>query len=532
MPSHRQSGILLHPTSLPGRFGIGDLGPGADAFLDFLTAARQQLWQVLPLGPTGYGDSPYQSFSSFAGNPLLISPERLLEEGLLAPEDVADAPPFSADRVDFGTVIPFRMRVLQRSYERFKAQASASLGDEMDAFCRAQADWLDDFALFMALKEAHGGIAWIDWPPEIALRRPQAIAAWRDRLAEPMARQRYYQFLFFRQWQALREAAHQRGIRLIGDAPIFVAHDSADVWARRELFRLDDTGRPSVVAGVPPDYFSATGQLWGNPIYDWERLRDTGYAWWIDRVRATLAMVDVVRLDHFRGFAAYWEVPADAETAIPGRWVTGPGADLFHALRFAFGVHRLPIIAEDLGVITPDVTALREAFELPGMKVLQFAFGGGKIAHMEPPYDYDRRCVVYTGTHDNDTALGWYRHSSLPGERALALAYMGSDGHEFNWDFIRLALASVAEMAIIPLQDVLGLDSDARMNFPGRGHGNWAWRFRAEALDDAIGQRLAEMTVLFGRAAPPEDPSDRDRGVPTPPGEPSGSGPGHTSESG
>lgn len=502
MPSTRQSGILLHPTSLPGRFGCGDLGPGAYRFLDFLSAARQQVWQVLPLGPTGYGDSPYQSLSSFAGNPLLISPDRLLDEGLLEPDDLSDAPVFPDDRVDFGAVIPFRMRVLHRSYERFTAHPPIDLADEFATFCRAQAAWLDDFALFMALKEAHGGVGWLDWAPEAALRQPDGMAAWRNRLAQPIARHRYYQFLFFRQWQALHQAAHRRGIRLIGDAPIFVAHDSTDVWAHREMFRLDDHGQPTVVAGVPPDYFSATGQLWGNPIYDWDRLRDTGYGWWIQRVRATLALVDVLRLDHFRGFAAYWEVPAGAETAIDGRWVTGPGADLFHALRFAFGVHHLPIIAEDLGVITPDVVALREEFELPGMKVLQFAFGGGDIAQMEPPYDYARRCVVYTGTHDNDTALGWYRHSGDPAERALALAYMGSDGREFNWDFIRLAMASVADTAIVPLQDVLGLDSEARMNFPGRGHGNWAWRYHPAALSDATGLRLAEMTTLFGRTVP------------------------------
>jgi 4-alpha-glucanotransferase len=501
MPSIRQSGILLHPTSLPGRFGCGDLGSGAHQFLDFLASARQQLWQVLPLGPTGYGDSPYQSLSSFAGNPLLISPDRLLEDGLLDSDDLNDAPIFPDERVDFGTVIAFRTRLLHRSYERFAAHPDGDLAADFEAFCEAQAAWLDDFALFMALKAAHGGLAWLDWAPEVALRQPDALAVARDSLAESVVRHRYFQFLFFRQWQSLRQAAHQRGVRLIGDAPIFVAHDSADVWAHRELFRLDDHGRPTVVAGVPPDYFSATGQLWGNPIYDWDRLRDTGYRWWIERLRAALALVDLVRLDHFRGFAAYWEVPADAKTAVNGRWVAGSGADLFHALRLAFGVHHLPIIAEDLGVITPDVTALREAFELPGMKVLQFAFGGGDIAHMEPPYEYTRHCVVYTGTHDNDTALGWYRHSGDPAERALALAYMGSDGRAFNWDFIRLAMASVADTAIVPLQDVLGLDSDARMNCPGRGHGNWTWRYRPDALSNAVGARLAEMTTLFGRAA-------------------------------
>jgi 4-alpha-glucanotransferase len=361
---------------------------------------------------------------------------------------------------------------------------------------------LDDFALFVALKEVHGGAPWYTWEPEVAVRQPDAMRRWSQRLSDACARHAYLQFLFFDQWTALKAEANRRGIRLIGDVPIFVAHDSADVWAQPELFYLDKCGRPTVVAGVPPDYFSATGQLWGNPIYRWDVMRETGYRWWIERMRAALRTVDVVRLDHFRGFEAYWEVPAGDETAINGRWVKGPADDLFHALRFAFNVHTLPIIAEDLGVITPEVVALRERFELPGMKVLQFVFGGGNIGDMEPPYAYPHNSVVYTGTHDNDTALGWFRHSSLQGERELALAYTGSDGREFNWDFIRLAMGSVSDTVIVPLQDVLGLDSDARMNFPGRSTGNWSWRCLPGALTNKIAQRLAAMTELYGRAAP------------------------------
>ena len=503
MQSDRSSGILLHPTSLPGCFGCGDMGPAATRFLDFLAASRQSIWQVLPLGPTGYGDSPYQSFSSFAGNPLLISPDRLVDEGLLSAADLTDIPTFPADRVDFGAVIPFKGGLLSRSFERFRTGGSADILAEFEAFCEANSSWLDDFALFMALKEAHGGVAWCDWEPDLVARHPAAMHRWSQHLADASRRHKYLQFLFFRQWAALKVQANRRGIRLIGDTPIFVAHDSADVWAHPEMFCLDERGWPTVVAGVPPDYFSATGQLWGNPIYRWDAMRETGYRWWIERLRATLRMVDVIRLDHFRGFEAYWEVPAGETTAINGHWVKGPGADLFHALRFAFSVHTLPIIAEDLGVITPEVIALRDQFELPGMKVLQFAFGGGAVSRMDLPYRYPGNCVTYTGTHDNDTAMGWFRHSSLPGERQLALRYLGGDGREFNWDLMRVAMTSVADTAIVPLQDVLGLDSDARMNYPGQGIGNWAWRCVPDALTSGIAQRLADMTEICGRTKSP-----------------------------
>ena len=498
MTTLRRSGILLHPTSLPGRYGIGDAGPEAYRFLDFLVDSQQRLWQVLPLGPTGYGDSPYQSFSSFAGNPLLISPDALLEAGLLEPADLAEVPAFPAQRVDYGAVIGFKLGLLARAFERFQAKNNLALRSEFEAFCRENRAWLDDFALFMALKEAHAGAAWYTWEPDIAQRRPAAVRRWRQALAVSVERHKYIQFLFFKQWTALKRAANARGIRLIGDIPIFVAHDSADVWSHPEFFTLDPHGRALRVAGVPPDYFSPTGQLWGNPLYRWEVLKETGYAWWIVRVQATLKLVDIVRLDHFRGFEAYWEVPGDADTAITGRWVKGPGADLFDALQNALDVRPLPFIAEDLGVITPEVVALREQFELPGMQVLQFAFSGG-VAKMQAPYRYVRQCVVYTGTHDNDTALGWFRHSAPPAERELALKYMGVDGHDFNWDFIRLALSTVADTAIIPLQDVLGLDSEARMNYPSRPAGNWCWRYLTGALTPELSQRLGELTWIYGR---------------------------------
>ncbi len=508
MSPTRSSGILLHPTSLPGRFGIGDMGPEAYHFLDFLAESKQRAWQVLPLGPTGYGDSPYQSFSAFAGNPLLISLERLVADGLLRPADVRETPSFPEHRVNYGSVIQFKTAMLTRSFERFRAGVRPHLQDDFDAFARDSSAWLEDFALFMALKEAHGGAVWNTWEPDIAGRQPQAVGRWQRDLSDSCYRHKYYQYLFSKQWSALKGAANERGINLIGDTPIFVAHDSSDVWAHPEFYHLSAQGEPTAVAGVPPDYYSDTGQLWGNPIYRWDVMKESGYGWWIDRVKATLAAVDIVRLDHFRGFEAYWEVPAGEKTAVRGRWVKGPGADLFHALRHGFSVHNLPLIAEDLGVITPEVTALRDQFELPGMKVLQFSFSGG-VARMEPPYQYPRNCVVYTGTHDNDTAWGWFRYSASAEEREMALKYMGTDGREFNWDLIRLALSSVADVAVVPLQDVLGLDSESRMNYPGRATGNWTWRFLPGAIPVEMKRRLADMAEVYGRCRGQEVGSGR-----------------------
>jgi 4-alpha-glucanotransferase len=496
----RSAGLLLHPTSLPGPYGIGDLGPAAHAWVDALASSGQSWWQILPLGPTGYGDSPYQCFSAFAGNPHLVSPEALIRDGLLRPSDLAAAT-FPAQRVDFGPVIQFKARALGRAWERFQAGAAPALRPAFDAFCRAEAGWLDDFALFMALKEAHGPGVWTDWEPPLAAREPAALARARERLGGAVERERFGQFLFFQQWRALKEYASGKGVRLVGDAPIFVAHDSADLWAHPELFHLDPQGRPRVVAGVPPDYFSATGQLWGNPLYDWQALRQTGYRWWIERLRSALRLVDVVRLDHFIGFQNYWEIPAGSPTAQAGRWVEGPGADFFDAVGKALG--QLPIIAEDLGSVTPAVEALRQRYRFPGMRVLQFAFAGAVEARFLP-HRYDRNTVVYTGTHDNDTTVGWFA-AATPPERQFLQRYLGQECRPdtVSWQLMRLAWASVADLAVAPLQDVLALGEAARMNVPGTASGNWRWRYLPDQLTGSVLDRLAELTATYDRGPAP-----------------------------
>jgi len=496
----RNSGILLHPTSLPGPYGIGDLGGEARRFVDFLVRAGQTLWQVLPLGPTGYGDSPYQCFSAFAGNPLLISPEALVEDGLLTADDLRDVPAFPDDHVDFGPVIAWREALLGRAAERFREGAAPAIEQDFDAFCTAQASWLDDFALFMALKEEHRLATWSTWPADLALRDPLALDAARARLADSVAKHKVCQVMFFRQWSALRRYANQRGVRIVGDIPIFVAYDSADVWANPELFSLDAKGKPTVVAGVPPDYFSATGQLWGNPLYRWDVMAERGYDWWIARLRMAFTQVDVLRIDHFIGIHRYWEVPARAKTAIKGRYRPGPGAHFLEAARQTLG--DLPIIAEDLGALTPEVEALRDRFELPGMKVLQFAFDSD-ATNPFLPHNYPKRCVAYTGTHDNDTTAGWFAKASAD-ERSFVQRYFARSGDDVSFDFIRGVMSSCADTAIVPLQDVLCCGSDARMNLPGVASGNWQWRFRAGAIGDWHTGRLAEMTELYGRA--PEKP--------------------------
>ncbi len=502
----RASGVLLHPTSLPGRFGIGDLGNEACAFIDFLAACGQSLWQVLPLGPTGYGDSPYQCFSAFAGNPLLISPARLSEDGLLSADDLIEGPRFRPSRVDFGRAIDYKKALLDRAFVNFNRSTHGGLRSEFVDFCNASDWWLEDYALFRALKHAHGGVAWIDWEPRFALRDPGALASAREALRNSVEAEKFVQFLFFRQWAALKAYCGERGISIIGDAPIFVASDSADVWAHPEFFKLDSRRRPIVQAGVPPDYFSKTGQLWGNPIYDWNAMRATGFEWWIDRLRATLQTVDILRIDHFRGFAACWEVPARDKTAEHGRWVEVPGRELFTTLRNTFG--EMPIIAEDLGVITPDVEALRDDFGFPGMRVLQFAFRGDSKT-IDLPHNYVRNSVVYTGTHDNDTTVGWFNSKAgesstrsaedIERERAHCLEYLDTDGREVHWDLIRAAWASVANTAVTPLQDLLGLGSRARMNLPASEQGNWQWRFRAGALTRTISDKFRKLTELYGR---------------------------------
>jgi 4-alpha-glucanotransferase len=467
--------------------------------VDALVRARQTWWQVLPLGPTGYGDSPYQCFSAFAGNPYLISPDLLLRDHLLRGDDLTTAR-FPAGHVDYGPVIQFKTRLLARAWENFRAGKAPALRSEFEAFRHQQAAWLDDFALFMALKDAHGGASWLEWPADLIRRQPAALERARQQLADAVGQHQFRQFLFFRQWGGLRRYAHAAGIRLIGDIPIFVSGDSADVWSNPRLFQLDDRGRPRFVAGVPPDYFSETGQLWGNPLYDWPALKATSYAWWVARLRATLEQVDLIRLDHFRGFEAYWEIPAGMPTAQVGRWVKGPGTDLVEALRRNLG--GLPLIAEDLGVITPEVEALRDDFHLPGMRILQFAFGGATESRFLP-HNYERNTVVYTGTHDNDTTRGWY--ASIPeGEAHFLRRYIARDCSDVAWDLIRLAWSSVADFAVAPSQDVFDLGTEARMNLPGRPFGNWAWRFTEDLCTPAVLDRLGDLTELYGRAPAPK----------------------------
>lgn len=494
-PFPRSSGVLLHPTSLPGPDGIGDLGEAAFRFVDWLEKCGQSLWQILPLGPTSFGDSPYQTLSAFAGNPLLISLDRLVRDGWLLDNDLNDRPRFDAERVDFGPVITWKTKMLDKAWTLFLGRGSRAHWAEFDGWCNDQ-PWLDDFALFMALKEENGGQPWTGWPRDLAVREPAALALAAERMDKRVGAHKFRQWIFFQQWRELKAFASARGIRFVGDIPIFVAHDSSDVWARPELFQLDRKGRPTSVAGVPPDYFSKTGQLWGNPLYDWARLKKEDYRWWVDRVKGCLESVDLVRIDHFRGFEAYWEVPAKETTAINGKWVPGPGADFFTTLRRELG-GRLPVIAEDLGVITPGVEKLRDDFDLPGMKVLQFAWSGPDNVFL--PHEYVRNCVVYSGTHDNDPTLGWWKYLADAGMKELMTEYTGCPTDQPNWTLIRLGMMSVAHTFIATMQDVLGLGREARMNLPGEGKGNWNWRMSADAFLDPAGDRLARLTWLSRR---------------------------------
>ncbi len=498
----RASGILLHPTCFPSQFGIGDLGKEAYRFIDFLQESGQRYWQVLPLGPTGYGNSPYMSYSAMAGNPMLISPEKLRDEGLLQEEDFANLPPFPVEKVDYQQVIASKIPLLKKSCANFKAHATPEQQRAFADFCQTKAYWLDDYALFMALKDAQESPNWYTWEPEIARRKPEAMEAARLLLGGAIFYHKFTQYEFFRQWSELKQYANERGIYIIGDIPIYVAHDSADVWAHPEIFCLDEqTGEAKLMAGVPPDYFSSTGQLWGNPVYDWETLQKQDFNWWVQRFEAMLDYVDIIRIDHFRGFEAFWAVPKGEKTAVNGQWVKAPGEQLFETIKRKLG--KLPVLAEDLGTITPEVEALRDKFEFPGMKVLQFAFGSD-ANNPYLPFNYQRNAVVYTGTHDNDTTVGWF-HQASDWEKQNLLLYLGSfspDG--IHWDFIRLALSSVANLAIIPLQDLLGLGTEARMNFPSKAEGNWEWRYEPQALSEELAKKLKTLTTLYGRACQPK----------------------------
>jgi 4-alpha-glucanotransferase len=495
---YRASGVLLHVTSLPSPYGIGDLGPAAFDWVDRLHDAGQRWWQALPLGPTGYGDSPYQCLSSFAGNELLISPDGLIDDGLLRAADCTpDA--FSPAVVDYEKVVPFKVRLLEIARTRFSAGARPDLRPAYERFCQAHALWLDDYALFRALKARYDGTCYLEWPVDLVRRTPAALAQARRELADGIDAARFAQFLLARQADRLERHAHDRGVRLIGDLPFFVSPDSSDVWANPELFLLGKDHRPTVLAGVPPDYFSADGQLWGNPVYDWDALRRSGHRWCVDRVRALLAQVSVIRLDHFRAFAAAWHVPAEASTARAGQWVRGPGAEFFQAVGKELGT--LPFIAEDLGVITPDVTALRDQFRLPGMRVLQFAFDG-KADNPHLPDNYVPDIVVYTGTHDNATTRGWYEALSAMEQQSVWKRLGRSRGAapEVAPAMLRLAWESVAALAIAPLQDLLNLGNEARMNVPGRADGNWRWRCTEEMLSTLAFEWLRDLTNTSGRS--------------------------------
>lgn len=492
----RSSGVLLHPTSLPGRYGIGDLGSNAYRFVDWLVDHGQSIWQILPLGPTSYGDSPYQTLSAFAGNPNLISLDKLRDEGFLTDDDLADVPDFPTEHVDYGWIIPWHDEKLSAAYAGFEKNATAEQTEAFEQFVKDNAEWLEDFALFNALKKANDGKPWVEWPDlDLIQYKKKALTAARKQHADAVAEQRFRQWCFDMQWRALKQYANDRGIRLFGDLPIFVAHDSADVWSNQSEYFLDKKGQPDVIAGVPPDYFSPTGQRWGNPLYKWDVMKANGYQWWVRRFKAILSLVDYIRIDHFRGFEAYWEIPASEPTAINGEWKPGPGKHFFSAMQEALGV--LPIIAEDLGVITPEVEALRDGFNLPGMKVLQFAWSDSSNPFL--PHNYPVNCIVYTGTHDNNTTIGWFHDEVSQDTLNFMQTYLQREVREINWRLTQVAMMSSAHTSIFPMQDVLNRGSEARMNTPGKEQGNWTWRFTDGDFNHDGGNRLAYLTQLYQR---------------------------------
>jgi len=504
MQFDRSAGILLHPTSLPGKFGIGDLGNEAYKFIDFLKEAGQTLWQTFPLGPTGYGDSPYQCFSAFAGNPLLVSPEKLMQDGFLSEEDLNNPPQSDPKKIDYGQAIDYKKSILKNAFENFKSNSNG-LEKEFEKFCEDHSGWLDDFSLFVACKDHHDGAVWSSWEKGLVQREQRVLEEWREKLSDEIQYQNFVQFYFFRQWKALREYANQKGIKIIGDMPIFIAYDSSDLWANKELFTVDEEGKPTFVAGVPPDYFSATGQLWGNPLYKWDVMENDDFLWWRKRFSSLFELVDIVRIDHFRGFEAYWKIPGGEETAEKGKWTKAPGEKLFNSLRKHLG--ELPILAEDLGVITQPVEALRDEFGFPGMKVLQFAFGTG-MERKFLPHNFVPNCVVYTGTHDNDTTKAYFEKEKMKKENndiyEHTQKYLNYFGDDLLSELIRVAYASVANIVIIPMQDILHLGSNARMNFPSTTGENWTWRFTWDQIDENLANHYFGLTRLYERPPKPE----------------------------
>ena len=495
----RGSGILLHITSLPSSFGIGDLGPEAYRFVDFLAETGQSFWQILPLNPTdpGTGSSPYRSSSAFAGNPVLISPEILCEEGWVDTVDIESYKDQTPSKVNYSDVSSYKNRLFEKAHHRFRERSEPH--PEYERFCAENSDWLSDFALFHALHDFFQGKMWTNWPEEFKNRRPDFLSKARTDLADSVEKEKFLQFLFFSQWSALRNYCHEKGIHIIGDIPIYVACDSADIWSNPDLFKLDEHRDPLFVAGVPPDFFSATGQRWGDPVYNWDAVRNNGYVWWLKRIEQNFRLADIVRIDHFRGFAAYWEIPAKEETAVNGRWVEGPGADFFQALLKRFPT--LPLIAEDLGTITPDVRELIHQFGFPGMKVLLFAFDESMPRNPYIPHNHVRNAVVYTGTHDNNTVRGWFENDAGEMDKKRLFSYLGREvpASELPWVMIRIAMNSVADVAIIPLQDVLGLGQEGRMNRPSIAFGNWEWRLEKKQLTTEVRRRLREVTEIAGR---------------------------------
>ncbi|MEI7810856.1 MAG: 4-alpha-glucanotransferase [Ignavibacteria bacterium] len=500
----RSAGVLLHPASLPGKYGIGDLGHEAYKFVDFLEASGHRLWQVFPLGPTGYGDSPYQCLSAFAGNPLLISPQLLLDERLLEQKDIENVPDFNTSRIDFGPLINYKHSLLGQAYQKFR-EIPKSEKNDFYKFCEKNQSWLDDYALFAASKAFHGGALWTQWPEDIAFRKPDAVKEWTEKLSDDISFHKFIQYQFLKQWTALKKYANSKHIKIIGDLPIFIAYDSADLWANKAFFTVNEKGKLLTVAGVPPDYFSTTGQLWGNPLYRWDEMAKDDFKWWRNRISHLLSMTDFIRIDHFRGFDAFWEIPGDAETAVKGRWVKGPGVSFFETVKKHLG--ELPIIAEDLGIITKSVEELRDAFNFPGIKILQFAFGTS-MENKFLPHNLTRNCIVHTGSHDNDTTRGFFENALLDNKSdiySFAQKYLGYFGtvEGITLQIIRAAYATVANMVVIPMQDILNLGAEARMNLPGKPGGNWTWRFTWDMVPPDIAGQYKEMAVIFDRPPKP-----------------------------